>query len=137
MNLVKDGTKVQAKAQTAQARAQTAAHRGIANAKVAATRAGAKARVAGTKARVRARTSDAPGSKKALGAAGAVGAVGAFFLDPQQGARRRNMTRDRVIDTARRASERMRRRAEHGRTTVEGRTEAAGSEPNAAAPTYS
>ena len=51
---------------------------------------------------------------KVLALAGALGAALAYFLDPQSGRRRRNMTRDRVLALFRRAgrrSERMGRRA--------------------------
>jgi len=58
-----------------------------------------------------------------LSAAG--GAALAYFLDPDRGKRRRNMARDRMAASARRASQLMGRRARYAGSTAQGLVEKA------------
>lgn len=53
-------------------------------------------------------------------AAGAAGAVLAWFLDPERGRRRRNMTRDRTLAASRRSARNAMRSAEHAAGPVRG-----------------
>lgn len=59
-------------------------------------------------------------AKKSLGIAGLAGAAGAFFLDPDSGARRRSVVRDRTVANVRRIAERFNRWGGPGRDPVEG-----------------
>ena len=52
--------------------------------------------------------------KRAVAAAGAVGAAGAYFLDPNDGARRRHIARDKALSLLRRGKELAIRRPENG-----------------------
>jgi len=63
-------------------------------------------------------------SKKTIAAAGVAGAAGAFFLDPQQGARRRHMVRDRAEAMFRKATAKVRRQTEYRKHQAEGKFEA-------------
>ena len=49
-------------------------------------------------------TREKPSSKRRFAAGSIAGAAGAFFLDPQSGRRRRNVTRDRALGMLRRVS---------------------------------
>jgi osmotically-inducible protein OsmY len=62
--------------------------------------------------------------KKKVAVAGAAGATGAYFLDPQAGARRRNVTRDKMLSLIRKGSERARREAKYRKSQAEGKAEA-------------
>lgn len=50
----------------------------------------------------------------------AVGAAGMYFLDPERGARRRNMARDRMMSTARDVQREAEQRARYAASTAEG-----------------
>jgi osmotically-inducible protein OsmY len=50
----------------------------------------------------------------------AVGAAGMYFLDPERGARRRNVARDRLMATARDAQREAEQRAKYVASTAEG-----------------
>jgi osmotically-inducible protein OsmY len=50
----------------------------------------------------------------------AVGAAGMYFLDPDRGARRRNVARDRLMATARDAQREAEQRAKYAASTAEG-----------------
>ena len=79
-----------------------------------------RARVAAARATAPRRTRS---DKKKVAAAGAAGAVGAYFLDPQVGARRRNVARDKVLSLVRKGSKRARREAEYRKSQAEGKAE--------------
>jgi hyperosmotically inducible protein len=64
------------------------------------------------------------GGKKAAVAAGATGAAGVYFLDPDAGARRRHMARDRAQAMIRRITSRFRREKEYRVHQAEGKVEA-------------
>jgi osmotically-inducible protein OsmY len=81
-----------------------------------------RARVAAARATASRRTGT---SKKAVAGAGAAGAAGAYFLDPNEGKRRRNVLRDRTLALFRKGSERARREAEYRKSQAEGKVEAA------------
>jgi osmotically-inducible protein OsmY len=53
-------------------------------------------------------------------AAAALGAAGAYFLDPQQGARRRNVARDRLRSYARGGAHEAARKARHAEGVAQG-----------------
>jgi osmotically-inducible protein OsmY len=80
-----------------------------------------RARVAAARATAPRRTRT---DKKKVAAAGAVGAAGAYFLDPQVGARRRHVARDKALSLIRKGSDRARREAEYRRNQAEGKVEA-------------
>jgi len=50
----------------------------------------------------------------------AVGAAGMYFLDPERGAKRRNMARDRFMSTARDVQHEAEQRAKYAASTAEG-----------------
>ncbi len=60
-------------------------------------------------------------------AAGAAGAAGAYFLDPNDGKRRRHVARDRTTALARRQAQSLRRRAEYRKGEAIGVVKRAGS----------
>jgi osmotically-inducible protein OsmY len=76
-----------------------------------------------TGAQTKARTKASGLSAKAVGAAGAVGLAAGYFLDPDSGKRRRNVTRDRVLGLVRRGADRTRREAEYRTGQAEGKVE--------------
>jgi osmotically-inducible protein OsmY len=96
-----------------------------------AARAPLQARLATTKARLAvakrrpAKTGNVTRGAGAAGIAGIAGAVGGYFIDPENGTRRRNLARDRIVATARRTAEKLRRQAEHRKNQAEGKVEAA------------
>ncbi|MGH2955624.1 MAG: BON domain-containing protein, partial [Solirubrobacterales bacterium] len=57
-------------------------------------------------------------------AAGAAGAAGAYFLDPNQGSRRRHAVRDRALALGRKAAATARRQTEYRKQQAEGKVEA-------------
>jgi osmotically-inducible protein OsmY len=55
----------------------------------------------------------------------AIGAAAAWFLDPNDGTRRRNVVRDKTMKYARRGKDEAARKATYARTAVKGKTTAA------------
>jgi len=90
--------------------------------------AGKAARKAYLRSRIAAARATAPRrkvtSKKGIAAAGAAGAVGAYFLDPQEGNRRRKVALDRVTSFFRKGADKARRQAEYRKHQAEGKVEA-------------
>jgi osmotically-inducible protein OsmY len=90
--------------------------------------AGKRARKAYLRGRIAAARATAPRrkvtSKKGIAAAGAAGAAGAYFLDPQEGNRRRKVARDRVLGFFRKGTDKVRRQAEYRKSQAEGKVEA-------------
>ena len=101
--------------------AQKAARKATQEARKAARQRMVRARVATARA-----TASRPqvGGKKAVAAAGATGAASAYFFDPQSGARRRHMVRDRAQAMVRRIAKRVRRQKEYRLHQAEGKVEA-------------
>ncbi|HEX6623393.1 MAG TPA: BON domain-containing protein [Pyrinomonadaceae bacterium] len=92
-----------------------------------------RARVAAARATAPRRTRT---DRKKVAAAGAAGAAGAYFLDPQVGARRRDVARDKMLSLIRKGSGRARREAEYRKSQAGGRVEALKSKarPDSGAP---
>jgi osmotically-inducible protein OsmY len=105
----------QARSTVREARKQ--ARRQLVRTRIAAARAR-------TGAQTKARTKASGLSAKAVGAAGAAGLAAGYFLDPDSGKRRRNVTRDRALALVRRGADRTRREAEYRTGQVEGKVEA-------------
>jgi osmotically-inducible protein OsmY len=115
-------------AKEARSKARTAANETRSKARTAAKDSRKNARRQWVRARVAAARATAPqrgASKKAVAGAGAAGVAGAYFLDPNEGRRRRHVVRDRTLALLRRGSERARREAEYRKTQAEGKVEAA------------
>jgi osmotically-inducible protein OsmY len=119
------------KAQDASRKARTMANETRQTARKA--RAAAKdtrkiARKQYVRARVAAARATAPRrggtSKKTVAGAGVAGAAGAYFLDPNEGKRRRHIVRDRAKALFRKGSERAHRETEYRKSQAEGKVEA-------------
>jgi osmotically-inducible protein OsmY len=80
--------------------------------------------VRGRVAATRATSGKTRTSKKSIAAAGAAGAAGAYFLDPNEGRRRRHLVRDRALALGRKAVATVRRQTEHRKQQAEGKVEA-------------
>jgi osmotically-inducible protein OsmY len=63
------------------------------------------------------------GKAAAAGAASAAGAAGAYFLDPENGKRRRHVARDRAASLGRTAASRLRRQVEYRKGQASGAAE--------------
>ena len=80
--------------------------------------------VRGRVAAARATSGRSRTSKKSVAAAGAAGAAGAYFLDPNEGRRRRHVVRDRALALGRKAAATARRQTEYRKQQAEGKVEA-------------
>jgi osmotically-inducible protein OsmY len=80
-----------------------------------------RGRIAAARATASRRTTT---SKKGIAAAGAAGAAGAYFLDPQEGNRRRKQAVARVTSLFRKGGDKFRRQAEYRKSQAEGKVEA-------------
>ncbi len=118
---VKEARKSVKEARKSVKEAQKAARKATQEARKAARQRMVRARVATARA-----TASRPqvGGKKAVAAAGATGAASAYFFDPQSGARRRHMVRDRAQAMVRRIAKRVRRQKEYRLHQAEGKVEA-------------
>jgi osmotically-inducible protein OsmY len=108
--MMSEAKKVKANAESAAKGARKTARKQVIRARVAA------ARTTASRPKV--------DSKKTIAVAGVAGAAGAFFLDPQQGARRRHMVRDRAEAMFRKATAKVRRQIEYRKHRAEGKLEA-------------
>jgi osmotically-inducible protein OsmY len=80
-----------------------------------------RARIAAARATAPRRTRT---SKKKVAAAGAAGAAGAYFLDPNEGTRRRNIARDRALALFRKGTDKARQQASYRKGQAEGKVQA-------------